>query len=152
MKTNKLKKIKSHLFLITKHKWYVGKMCFRCGLYKQGLLHDLSKYTLSELLVGFKYYDGEISPNAKQRKNIGYSSAWLHHKGRNKHHYEYWIDCSDAGVVCAEMPKKYIVEMFIDRVCATMIYQGDKFNVSSPYEYFLKTKEKMMMNVKVSIY
>ena len=70
------------------------KHCFRVGLYKQGLLHDLSKYSPTEFLVGCKYYQGTRSPNNAERENIGYSGAWLHHKGRNKHHYEYWLDYS----------------------------------------------------------
>ena len=81
-----------HFKTITKHKLMVMHYCFRIGLYKQGLLHDLSKYTPSEFLVGCKYYQGDVSPNNAEGKDKGYSSAWLHHKGRNKHHMEYWID------------------------------------------------------------
>ena len=81
-----------HLKTINHHKMLVMKGCFRVGLYKQGLLHDLSKYMPSEFLVGCKYYQGDVSPNNAERKDKGYSSAWLHHKGRNKHHMEYWID------------------------------------------------------------
>ena len=66
--------------------------CFQVGLYRQGLLHDLSKYSPKELLPGFRYFQGDRSPNDAERKAKGYSSAWLHHKGRNKHHLEYWID------------------------------------------------------------
>ena len=59
--------------------------CFRIGLYKQGLLHDMSKYSPTEFLVGCRYYKGYMSPNNAERADRGYSSAWLHHKGRNKH-------------------------------------------------------------------
>ena len=81
-----------HFCTINHHKHLVMKGCFAVGLYKQGLLHDLSKYTPTEFLVGCKYYQGTMSPNNAERKDKGYSSAWLHHKGRNKHHMEYWID------------------------------------------------------------
>ena len=83
-----------HLKTITKHKMAVMRHCFAVGLYKQGLLHDLSKYSWTEFSMGAKYYQGDRSPNNAEREDIGYSSAWLHHKGRNKHHFEYWIDYS----------------------------------------------------------
>ena len=83
-----------HFKTITKHKLMVMHYCFRIGLYKQGLFHDLSKYTPSEFLVGCKYYQGNRSPNNAEREDTGVSTAWLHHKGRNKHHYEHWVDYS----------------------------------------------------------
>ena len=70
-----------HFKTITHHKLLVMDGCFRVGLFKQGLLHDLSKYTPTEFLVGAKYYQGDRSPNNAEREDIGYSSAWLHHKG-----------------------------------------------------------------------
>jgi len=63
-------------------------------MYKQGLLHDLSKYSPVEFLVGCKYYQGTRSPNNAEREDIGVSTSWLHHKGRNKHHFEHWVDYS----------------------------------------------------------
>ncbi len=81
-----------HLCTILHHKNLVRAGCFKIGLYKQGLLHDMSKYTPTEFLVGCKYYQGTMSPNNAEREDKGYSAAWLHHKGRNKHHMEYWID------------------------------------------------------------
>ena len=80
-------KLFKHFKTITKHKFYVMKLCFRFGLYKQGLKHDLSKYSWTELVTSAKYYLGYKSPNSNERDTIGYSSAWLHHKGRNKHHW-----------------------------------------------------------------
>ena len=74
------------------------------GPCKQGILHDLSKYSPTELKTGAKYWVGTRSPNSIERETIGYSSAWLHHKGRNKHHWEYWVDFSRQGVVPAKMP------------------------------------------------
>lgn len=82
----------NHFQTITEHKCLVMKECFKVGLYKQGLLHDLSKYTPEEFRTGVLYFQGNRSPNAAEKEKMGYSGAWLHHKGRNKHHYEYWID------------------------------------------------------------
>lgn len=78
-----------HFKTITAHKLLVMKYCFKIGLYKQGLLHDLSKYAPSEFLVGARYYQGTRSPNNAEREDTGVSTAWMHHKGRNKHHFEY---------------------------------------------------------------
>ena len=98
----------NHFKTITHHKWLVLQGCFRVGLYRQGLLHDLSKYSPTEFLVGARYWQGNRSPNNAEREQVGYSSAWLHHKGRNKHHYEYWIDYStrdiEGGMAPAPMP------------------------------------------------
>lgn len=133
-------KLWNHLKTINKHKYYVTKLCFRCGLYKQGLLHDLSKYSPTELKTGAKYWIGTRSPNSVERETIGYSSAWLHHKGRNKHHWEYWVDFSKDGVYAAKMPINYVVEMFCDRVAATMVYRGEDFDDHAPLDYYNKTR------------
>ena len=127
-----------HFNTITKHKILVMKECFRVGLYRQGLLHDLSKYSPSEFLVGCRYYQGTRS-----------SSAWLHHKGRNKHHYEYWIDYSGDGermLAGMKMPVRYVVEMFLDRIAASRVYKGDAYKDSDPLEYYLGGKAGDMMH------
>lgn len=133
-----------HLKTINHHKMLVMKGCFRVGLYKQGLLHDLSKYTPTEFLVGCKYFRGDISPNNIERKEKGYSSAWLHHKGRNKHHMEYWIDYGvgeQRGITGMKMPLKYVVEMFIDRMSASKNYLREKYTDQSALEYYEHGKE-----------
>lgn len=141
-----LMKAWKHFKTITYHKYLVMKGCFKVGLYKQGLLHDMSKYSPSEFLVGVKYYQGNRSPNNAEREAIGYSSAWLHHKGRNKHHYEYWIDYSTkavSGIMApAPMPKKYVVEMLMDRIAACKVYNGSRYTDKSPWEYYSQGKEK----------
>lgn len=128
-----------HLKTINHHKMLVMKGCFRVGLYKQGLLHDLSKYSPTEFLVGCKYFQGNLSPNNMERYEKGYSQAWLHHKGRNKHHLEYWIDYGvgeEKGITGMKMPLKYVVEMFIDRVSASKNYQKEKYTDRSALEYY----------------
>ncbi len=133
-----------HFKTITVHKFIVMNLCFKVGLIKQGLLHDLSKYSLCEFLVGVKYYQGNRSPNAIEKLEKGYSSAWLHHKGRNKHHFEYWIDYSfdpEEGLVGIKMPINYVVEMCCDRIAASKVYAGKNYNTSIPWEYY-KNREK----------
>ncbi|MCC8028670.1 MAG: DUF5662 family protein [Lachnospiraceae bacterium] len=142
-----------HLKTINHHKWLVMKACFRVGLYKQGLLHDLSKYSPAEFRVGVKYYRGTMSPNNAERKDKGYTSAWLHHKGRNKHHLEYWIDYSSKGsespLEGMRMPDKYVVEMFIDRMSASKNYQKEKYTDRSALEYYEKGRARHILHPEV---
>lgn len=131
---------KGHLKTINEHKLLVMKHCFRVGLYRQGIMHDLSKYSPVEFITGIKYFQGNKSPNAAEREDKGMSEAWLHHKGRNKHHYEYWIDypgrgCDIAGM---KMPVRYVVEMFCDRVAACKVYNKDKYTDSDALNYYLR--------------
>lgn len=144
----------NHFKTITYHKYLVARGCFKVGLYKQGLLHDLSKYSPTEFLVGVKYYQGTRSPNNAEREDIGYSAAWLHHKGRNRHHYEYWIDYSvngvPGGMSPVPMPDKYIAEMIMDRIAASKVYQGKAYTDASPLEYYLHGKEKAPIHPKTA--
>lgn len=98
--------IQGHFETITRHKMLVMRYCFECGLYAQGLAHDLSKYSPTEFIPGCIYYQGDHSPNEAERQARGYTSAWLHHKGRNKHHLEYWIDYGNTkqGMVGMKIP------------------------------------------------
>ena len=135
-----------HFKTITRHKLLVMRYCFRIGLYKQGLLHDLSKYEPVEFLVGCKYYQGDRSPNNAEREATGISRSWLHHKGRNKHHFEYWVDYvpGDEHIINGvPMPRKYVAEMVMDRISASRNYLGDKYDHTQPLSYFLKSKERL---------
>ncbi|MCD8324086.1 MAG: DUF5662 family protein [Clostridiales bacterium] len=129
------------------------KACFRVGLYRQGLLHDLSKYSPAEFWVGVKYYRGNMSPNNIERREKGYTSAWLHHKGRNKHHLEYWIDYgskdSEFPLEGMRMPDKYVVEMFIDRMSASKNYQKEAYTDRSALDYYMKGKARHVLHPEV---
>ena len=135
-----------HFSTITRHKIKVGELCFRLGLYKQGLLHDLSKYSPAEFAAGVKYYQGDRSPIGEEKRDKGYSLGWLHHKGRNMHHWDFWVDRVDDKLVCYEMPKRYVKEMVCDRVAACMIYQGDKYTDASALAYLEKGKDVMFLH------
>ncbi len=145
----KMKKIWSHFKTITEHKLLVMKYCFKVGLYKQGLLHDLSKYSPEEFWTGVYYYQGNRSPNAAEREVHGFSKAWLHHKGRNKHHFEYWIDFSikkEDGLVGHKMPLNYVIEMVMDRIAASRIYKGKDYTDRSALEYYQREKNFIVIN------
>lgn len=132
------KNLINHFKTITKHRHAVIRHCFMAGIGFQGLFHDLSKYTPTEFIPGVKYYQGTRSPNEGEREAIGFSRAWMHHKGRNKHHFEYWTDYDrKTKQMCGmPMPDKYIKEMFCDRVAASKIYQGADYNDQSALKYF----------------
>lgn len=136
-----------HFKTITKHRHMVMRYCRLAGIGFQGLFHDLSKYSPAEFIPGAKYYQGNRSPNEKEREVLGYSKAWLHHKGRNKHHFEYWRDVNQAvhRYEPVEMPLNYAAEMFCDRVAASRIYKGKDYKDSDPYTYYSmhSTRDKM---------
>ena len=137
-----------HLKTISHHRWLVMCGCFRVGLYRQGLTHDLSKFSPVEFWNGARYYQGTRSPNTAEREDKGYSLAWMHHKGRNKHHYEYWTDLSleTRRYESVEMPRRYLVEMVMDRRAACMTYQGKAYTSASPMKYFEKSRERLLMH------
>lgn len=145
--------ILKHFKTITRHRHAVIRHCFKAGIGFQGLFHDLSKYTPIEFFTGCKFYqNGKRSPNEAERESKGYSAAWLHHKGRNKHHFEYWTDYNpkERKVMPVEMPLKFVVEMFCDRVAASKIYQGKNYTNSHPIEYFLRGKPNRFIHPKTS--
>ncbi len=141
-------KLWQHLKTITRHRHLVMLGCFRVGLIRQGLAHDLSKYSPTELSIGARFFQGNRSPNAAEREEKGYSEAWMHHKGRNRHHYEYWTDMSRVtrNYESVPMPRKYLVEMVMDRRAACMVYQGKAYTDGSALEYFDGSREKMLMH------
>ncbi len=141
-----------HFCTITRHRHKVIKNCARAGILRQGLFHDLSKYSPTEFWPGVKYYTGTHSPNEGERRDKGYSLAWMHHKGRNRHHFEYWTDYDMVTKKNApvEMPYRYVIEMFCDRVAASKIYNGDSYRQSDPLEYFMRGKDRRIIHEKTS--
>lgn len=133
-----MKKYIKHFITISKHKYYVMIECFKRGLYWQGLVHDLSKYSITEFSESARYFQGNGTPISKIKAEIGYSKAWLHHKGRNKHHWEYWIDFYDGVLKPVKIPERYIKEMACDMIGASKAYLKTKYNPSEPLEYFKK--------------
>lgn len=127
-----------HFNTITRHRWEVMKACFRCGLYWQGIVHDLSKYSLAEFVPSAKYFQGTSSPIDAEKAEKGYSYAWLHHRGRNPHHWEYWIDNLSKGGEPTIIPYKYCMEMICDWIGAGKVYGKEKWTIEEPHEFFVK--------------
>lgn len=138
-----------HFCTITHHKILVAKGCFAVGLYWQGIMHDMSKYSFTEFRVGAKYFQGTRSPNNAEKEDIGYSTSWLHHKGRNKHHLEYWLDyglAPDKQIKGMRMPEKYVVEMFMDRIAACKVYMQGDYTDGSPLAYYERGKSITLLH------
>ena len=146
---NPVKAFFLHLHTINRHRRMVRRHCFKVGLYWQGLVHDLSKYSPTEFFAGVKYYQGSRSPNVAERNLTGYSRAWMHHKGRNKHHYEYWTDYSIVTgnpLEYMRMPRRYFVESLMDRIAAGKVYGGTAYRDSDPLDYLLTRDAESYMN------
>jgi len=137
-----------HFCIINDHRWLVRKGCFRVGLYWQGLTHDLSKYAPVEFMVGARYYQGNKSPNGAERAEKGYSEAWMHHKGRNKHHFEYWNDMNirTRRYESVPMPRRYIAESVMDRIAASKVYQGKDYTDASALNYLRRSNDPNLMH------
>ena len=137
-----------HLRTITKHRHMVIKHCKKAGILWQGLRHDLSKYSPTEFIPGVKYYTGTKSPNEGERIDKGYSVAWLHHKGRNKHHPEYWVDWAlpQKAII---MPYKYAVEMVCDKMAAGIVYNGKDWKQDTQIKYYMKERETSIVHPQI---
>ena len=138
-----------HLSTITRHRHAVIRHCRKAGIFWQGLRHDLSKYSPTEFWQGVRYYeDGKRSPNEAEREAYGYSLAWMHHKGRNRHHFEYWTDVSPVThqYEPLEMPTEFFVEMCMDRIAASRTYLGDQYHDGAPLEYLQRAGDNRWMH------
>ncbi len=137
-----------HLNLINKHRWTVFKLSIRAGIPFRGFVHDLSKYSPTEFWESIKYYQGDHSPILEARKDKGYSEAWLHHKGRNKHHSEYWYDNKSENPYPV-IPYKYVAEMICDKLAAGLVYNGKNWTKSTQKEYWVRNRDKELVNERV---
>ena len=147
-----MKNFFKHLHTVNTHRWEVFKLCVKCGIPFRGLVHDLSKYSYTEFSESVKYYtDGKYSPLLNCKRKTGYSKAWLHHKGRNPHHYEYWYDYATPEPTPI-IPFKYMLEMVCDRIAASKTYRGKDYDQSYPLEYFHKESVNMMLNDKLKAF
>lgn len=142
----KISNLFKHIGLVIRHKHKVFINCAKCGILFSGIVHDLSKFTPTELFESARHYQGNRSPIGACRRATGVSYAWLHHKGRNKHHIEYWLD-PDCPVTPL-MPYKYAVECVCDKIAATKTYAGKNYDESMPILHWHKYGNKVDGNPK----
>ncbi len=147
-----MRKFFGHLNTVMRHRRKVIYHCAKVGILRRGLLHDLSKYSPTEFIEGVRHFVGTKSPNEGERAQKGYSCAWMHHKGRNRHHFEYWTDYSPVTktVEPVKMPIVFVKEMFCDRLAASKVYQGKNYTDAQPIEYFMRGKERRKINKQTS--
>lgn len=146
------KKIWIHLKTIFKHKYWVFKYCRMCGITWQGIIHDLSKFSPSEFLTNIKYVEEGISPIDIQKREIGFSFAWQHHKGHNPHHYEFWMDKFDDGCYVTRMPFKYATEMLCDMLAANKAYLGKNATYQGELKWWNNQKNIRKMHPDNTLY
>ncbi len=137
---NGIKRFFGHLITITRHRHRVIAHCAKAGILWQGLFHDLSKYSPTEFRQGVRFYSGVHSPTEDERRMSGYSLAWMHHKGRNRHHWEYWTDydAQKRAYAAVPMPRRYLAEMICDRVAASKIYKGAAYEDGAALDYLMR--------------
>lgn len=141
-----------HLNTVMRHRRKVIYHCAKVGILRRGLLHDLSKYSPTEFIPGVKHFIGTRSPNEGERAQKGYSEAWMHHKGRNRHHFEYWTDYNPETKLMSpvKMPIIFVKEMFCDRLAASKVYQGANYTDEHPYNYFVPGKVRRAIHPETS--
>lgn len=145
----RMKNLIKHFCIVTKHKFIVFSWCFSMGYFWLGLKHDLSKYSFCEFIESAKYYNGVQSPIDIAKRVKGYSIAWQHHKGHNKHHWEYWLDkLGTKENIAIKMPFKHVVEMFCDFIGAGKSYSKKYWNFDTPITYHNATKQSRIFNDK----
>ena len=140
-----MNKFLGHLKTVSKHKWWVFYYSCKAGIPLRGLAHDMSKLNPIEFFESVKYYTGTRSPIDACKEDKGYSMAWLHHKGRNKHHYEHWVDDLDNGGKPLLMPYKEAVEMLCDYIAAGRAYSGKDFTFEKELLWWKEKKKKPLM-------
>ena len=151
MRTLTFNKMWHHLRTVQTHRKWVRHYCFLAGIPWRGLKHDLSKYSPTEFFESARYWVGTSSPINEAKKENGISYAWMHHKGRNDHHYEYWMDNFDDGGLARLIPKLPFVELVCDYLGAARAYLGQDFSFKKEREWWESKRNKVSMNEKNKI-
>ena len=128
------KNVIGHIKTILIHKYWVFIYACKLGIPWQGFVHDLSKFSFIEFSESVKFYSGFESPITRCKRVNGYSFAWQHHKGRNPHHFEYWIDSNGSPI---NMPSKYKLEMLADYLAAGKTYMKKEFSYESEFKWYI---------------
>lgn len=136
-----------HSILTIKHKYFVFLYACHLGIAWRGFMHDWSKFSFEELWTSGKYYTGVQSPQTQERNaNEDYSLVSVHHVGRNKHHWQYWVDYRGFNTLVYPIPYKYAVEFVCDSLAASRVYNGEKWNRGDAYQYFNNYCDKCLMH------
>lgn len=140
-----IKNTLKHFAKICKHKWWVFYYCCKAGIPWRGIKHDMSKFSPTEFWESVRYYQGSRSPIDACKEENGVSKAWLHHKGRNRHHYEFFIDNLDSGGTALQMPFEDALELICDYLGAARAYLGKEFSFQKEWEWWLNKSNKPLL-------
>ena len=143
---NTFQKLVGHTKTVLKHKYYVFNAMKDCGMPFCGLMHDMSKFSPTEFFESVKYFQGTSSPLNAAKKNKGYSNAFFHHMGRNKHHSLFWVDASFGQINCVKMPYRYFIEHICDTIGAGKAYMKDEWDHNAPINYYKSTDQNSFYN------
>ena len=124
----KLRPHLEYLAYLLRHKALVMQECARFGIWRRGLVHDLSKFLPSEWSPYVERFHGG------GRGQEAFSRAWQHHANRNSHHWQYWVMGQADGNRVLEMPADDVREMVSDWIamgrargtCARQWYEDNR--------------------------
>jgi hypothetical protein len=159
MKKEKVKCMKEyflHIYYLMRHKYFVFVECFKMGLFWQGITHDLSKLSPTELGPYSRMFYTDKKPirdktgyyKPYDTGNEEFELAWLNHTRKNKHHWQFWVlphDRNDEGCEkIFDMPEKYALEMIADWMGAAKAQR----NNHTALEWYNVHKHKLGLSTK----
>ena len=138
-----VKRFFGHLKTVLVHKKWVFYFACKLGIPWRGVTHDLSKFSPVEFFEGVKYWTGKSSPITECKKATGLSKAWLHHKGKNRHHFQYWMDYANGTTIYCKMPFKDVLELLADWYGAAVAYSGNTKDLyAREWEWWQSQRER----------
>lgn len=123
---------KAYFKYVMEHKKNVWKVCKSKKIYKHGLLHDMSKLTLSEFKPYALYFYKD-----KELYREQFETAWHTHYKKNPHHWEHWVGEDNVPV---DIPILYIAEMIADWEAMSIKF-GD-----TPQAYYMQNYYKFNLS------
>ena len=136
-----------HLWVVIKHKYNVLVFATKLGIFWTGLVHDLTKFTPTEFCLSVKYFHGKKSPTIVERKdNDNFSYLCVAHTGRNKHHWQYWVDYTRNDIIVNRIPYKHALEYVADVMSASKVYNPENFTFIVAYNYFKEHSQTYLMH------
>ena len=142
----KLKQYMQYVDYLIQHKIGVYKAGRKLGVSRfQLLVHDMSKFSTTEVFPYAKYFYGARGSDwYNEKMKNDFKLAWLNHIHKNKHHWNHWIYNSDSdGIQVFRMPEKYIREMVADWMGVSYAKGEPMSNAVAWYE---KNKDALILH------
>ena len=112
---------------VLRHKWHVFWEAIKLGIPWLGLIHDWDKFLPSIWLPYVRhYFNSDGSVKEPFQKGDFFDYAWLAHRRRAQHHWQWWVLFRDDGTIrTLPMPKKYRREMLADWLGTALAHGRD---------------------------